>query len=499
MFDKIKRLGTDTAIYGVSTVLGRFLTFFLTPFYTNVLLPTDLGVVAAVYAYIALLNVLYGYGMEAAFMRYSASLEMGTKKQNFSVPFLSLLGTSLVFTTLILLQQDTLALLGHVPMKYGSIVGYSGWILCLDAVAIVPFASLRMERKAKLFAFLKLFNISVTVVFNLVFLLHYRMGVEGIFLSNLLASAGTLVLLLPTIFHNVDFQWHPRLYAALLRFSIPSIPAYIAGVMIQVISRPILESLTDMATVGIYQANYRLGIFMMLLVSMFDFAWRPFFLSNAKEPDAKPLFARVLTYFFLVMASCFLVLSFFLTDIVTFRVYHGRSIIDPKYWSGLEIVPVVLLAYVFLGISNTIVAGIYIEKKTTKLPIITFVGAAINVVANYSLIPIWGLMGAAFATLLSYVTMSVVLYFIVQRIYPVKYEFARMAKIAVAASVVYPLFAFVHIDGYSPLWKCALLIMFGVLIYLMKFFERSELLWLARLRTRHPLKSSAETVPPPVD
>ncbi len=497
MFDKIKRLGTDTAIYGISTVVGRFLTFILTPFYTNVLPPSELGIVATLYAYIAFLNILYGYGMEAAFMRYTASLEIGTKKQNFSVPFLSLVVTSLVFSFFIWLRTIPLASLSNVPLSYSSIITYSGWILCLDALAIVPFASLRMERKAKLFSALKLWNIIVTVICNLIFLLKFRWGVEGIFMSNVIASASTLVLLLPTVFRNLTLQWESTLYKALLRFSIPSIPAYIATMMIQVIDRPILESLTDKATVGIYQANYRLGIFMMLIVSMFDFAWRPFFLSNAKEPDAKQLFARVLTYFFLLMMTFFLVISFFIDDVVTFPIYHNKSILDPRYWSGLNIVPVVLLAYVFLGISNNMVAGIYIEKQTKKLPIITFVGAGVNVLANFLLIPLIGMMGAAIATLLSYAMMAIALYLIVQKTYPSEYEFGRMAKISAAAIVVYLLFYFVKLESLELMWKVALLALFGVLMYLMKFFNPSEISGFTRLFSKRPANNSSADISPP--
>ncbi len=481
MFDKIKSLGTDTAIYGISTVVGRFLTFLLTPFYTNVLLPGELGIVATVYAYIAFLNVVYGYGMEAAFMRYTASQEIGSKKQTFSIPFLSVTATSFLFTLVILLQRDSLAVLGSVPAGHSSIITYSGRILLLDAVAIVPFASLRMERKARLFASLKLFNIVATVVLNLVFLLYFQWGIEGIFLSNLFASAGTLLLLTPTIVKNLTFDWNTRLYKALLHFSLPTVPAYIATILIQVINRPILLSLTDEATVGIYQAGYRLGIFMMLVVAMFDFAWRPFFLSNANEPNAKQIFARVLTYFFLLTMGVFLVVTFFIDDIVTLPIYHGKSIIHPQYWEGLKIVPVILLSYAFLGISNTIVAGIYIEKQTRKLPLITFIGAGVNIGANYLLIPQLGLMGAALATLLSYAIMTVVLYFIVQKIYPIRYEWERIAKITAASLVVFLLYHFVKLDGFELLWKFGLLVLFAALMYGMKFFDPSEVSRLARV------------------
>lgn len=481
MFDKLKRLGTDTAIYGVSTVVGRFLTFILTPFYTNILPPAELGIVATLYAYIAFVNILYGYGMEAAYMKYTATLELGTKKQNFSVPFISLGLSSVIFSSLIFLNHEALAVLASVPAEFAVLVSYSAGILLLDALAIVPFASLRMERKARIFAILKLLNIVLTVVLNFVFLLHFKLGIEGIFLSNLIASAVTLMALLPVIVSQFTVHWMSPLWRKLMQFSLPTIPAYIATIMVQVIDRPILESLTDKATVGIYQANYRLGIFMMLVVSMFDFAWRPFFLTQAKESDAKPLFARVVTYFFLLMTGCFLLITFFLNDVVTYPIYHGRSILDARYWSGLSIVPVVLLAYMFLGISNGMVAGVYIEKQTQKLPVVTFIGAGVNVAANFLLIPLWGIMGAAVATLLSYSIMAIVLYFIVQKIYPIDYEFVRMAKIAGAAGLVFGLHVLVPFTALALLWKLFLLALFGALMYWLKFFEPQELSLLSRL------------------
>jgi O-antigen/teichoic acid export membrane protein len=482
-------------VYGVSTILGRFLTFLLTPLYANILPPDELGVVATVYAYVAFLNVIFGYGMESAYMKYRSTLELGNEQQTFSVPFISILVTSLVGSAFLSWQAVPVAGLIHVSFTYESSIRYAAWILCLDAVAVVPFAALRMERKAKRFAAVKLANIIVNVVCNIIFLVRFRMGVEGIFLSGVVSSALTLVLLAPTIFRSITFVWVRKLYRALLQFGLPSVPAGIAAMMIQVVDRPILEALTDKATVGIYQANYRLGIFMMLIVSMVDFAWRPFFLSHAKDIDAKPLFARILTYGILLMVGIFLLLSFFLEDVVTIPIFQGRSILPPSYWKGLPIVPVVLLAYVFLGISNNIVAGIYIEKKTKHLPVVTFIGAGINVAANYLLIPVMGMMGAAIATLLSYALMTIVLYFIVQGFYPVRYEFERIAKIGIAAIVVFSLFAYIKPASFEVVWKCTLLLVFGILMYGMKFFQPSELKRVAGLFSRGE-RGSRHTEPP---
>jgi O-antigen/teichoic acid export membrane protein len=483
MFDKIKRLGTDTAIYGVSTVVGRFLTFILTPIYANVLSSSDVGVIATTFSYIAFLNVLFGYGMESAFMKYRSTLEVGNEKQNFTVPFLSLTISSLVFAALMMWQGSALANLAGDRATYTPLVSYTAIILFLDTIAIVPFASLRLARKAKRFAAIKLTGIIANVTCNLLFLLMYHTGIEGIFYSNIISSAIALVMLMPTILSNLNGKWNGTLYEALLRFGLPYVPAGIATMMIQVIDRPILHALTNASTVGIYQANYRLGIFMMLIVSMFDFAWRPFFLTHAKDPDAKQLFARVLTYFVLLMTGVFLLLSFLLEDVVKLPIFWGHSILPPEYWHGLAIVPVVLLGYMFLGISNNLVAGIYIEKKTQHLPANTFIGAFINIAANVLLIPFMGIMGAALATLFSYAAMACALYFVVQRFYPIKYEFDRITKIAIAGGVVFLLYHFVKLDSFEVVWKFGLLMLFVALMYGMKFFEQSELKAITRSLT----------------
>jgi O-antigen/teichoic acid export membrane protein len=496
MFDKIRQLGSDTAVYGVSTILGRFLTFILTPIYTHILRPDDLGIVATVYAYIAVMNVVYGYGMESAYMKYSSTLELGSRKQVFSVPFFSVAITSFLFSLVLFLLRAPVAEITAIPEGYGSLVSYSAAILFLDGIAVVPFASLRMAHKAKLFASIKMAGITINVAANLILLFGLRMGVEGIFISNVISSGATLLMLLPSILRQLEFSWKGELYRSLLTFGLPYVPAGLASMMIQVINRPILEALKDRSAVGIFQANYRLGIFMMLIVSMYDFAWRPFFLSHAADPDAKKLFARILTYFVLIGTGIFLLLSFFLEDLVRVPIFWGHPMVAAPYWSGLNIVPTVLLAYLFLGIYNNLIAGIYIEKKTQYLPLVTITGAVVNIAALYLLIPRYDLMGAAVATLVSYLVMAAMLYFIVQRFYYVPYEFGRIAKIAVAAAAVYILYLTVPVETVRIAWKCVLLAFFFLLMYLLKFFDPAEMKILKRLFRRGPKEVSPLTDKP---
>jgi O-antigen/teichoic acid export membrane protein len=484
MLDKLKRLGAETAIYGVSTIVGRFLTFLLVPLYTNVLpSPSDYGVVATVYAYIAFLNVIYNYGMESAYFRYASALEVGTASQNFSTPFFSIIGTSFVFSMVLHILSVPAASLIGIGSPNGDLVRYAAWILFFDAVSIIPFASLRLQNRAKLFATIKLLNIISNLALNVFFLIELRMGIRGIFLSGLLSSALTWLVLIPTFRKQISPDFHSTLYKNLLRFGLPLIPAALSGIAIQVIDRPILKALTDEATVGIYQANYRLGIFMMLVVAMFDYAWRPFFLANAKEENAREVFSRVMTYFLLGTSFVFLLISFFIEDLVKIRIL-GYHLIRQEYWSGLPIVPVVLCAYIFTGINTVLVAGVHIEKKTQILPYTTGAGAIVNVAANYLLIPTLGIMGAAVATLLSYLVMAGSLYVLVQRFYFVRYEFRRILTLAVVTALIFFLFSALGPSSFhisSVLLKVLLLVAFPLLLLFTKFFDARELAVVKRL------------------
>jgi O-antigen/teichoic acid export membrane protein len=436
MIEKIFRLGKETAVYGLSTVVGRLLNFLIVPFYANVLLPAENGIISNIYAYIAFVTVLFTYGMEPAYMRFVSSLEMGNKKQNFSVPFLSLLATSVLFAAAI--HWNAAALCGWIGVdrSFFRLVQYSGWILCFDALSVIPFASLRMDQKAKKFASLKVMNISINLVLNLVLILGVGMHAEGVFLANLIASAVTFVIMMGVVFNNFTFQFPHGLYKDILKFGLPYIPAGLAGIAMQVIDRPIVKALTNDATLGIYQINYRLGIFMMLIVGMFDYAWRPFFLHHAKEPDAKKLFAKVFTYYVLGAMCIFLPVSFFIGDIVRMHIF-GKQFFPPVYWPGVSIVPWVLLAYVFTGAYTVFVVGVYLEKKTKYLPLVTGAGALLNVIANFILIPKIGILGAALATLLSYIVMASGMYIASQKFYYVTYEWKRIIRLVSVSAVIF--------------------------------------------------------------
>jgi O-antigen/teichoic acid export membrane protein len=304
------------------------------------------------------------------------------------------------------------------------------------------------------------------------------MHAEGVFLANILASGLTFLAMIGMVIRRLTFKFPTGLYKEILKFGLPYIPAGLAGIAMQVIDRPIVKALTNDATLGIYQLNYRLGIFMMLIVGMFDYAWRPFFLNHAKDADAKQLFSKVFTYFVLGAMSIFLTISLFIEDLVRMK-FFGKQFFPPVYWQGVEIVPWVLLAYVFTGAYVVFVVGVYLEKKTKYLPFISGAGALLNVGANFYLIPKIGILGAAFSTLLSYIVMAVGMYFASQRFYRVAYEWNKVLKIAGSAAFMFIVFRLLHLqplDSLGILLKLALVIAFGAALLFLKVIDSREII-----------------------
>src|SRR3989339_1770548 len=487
MFDKIKQLTKDTAIYGVSTIVGRFLTFLLVPFYTNIFPPDEYGIVANLYIFIAILNIIYIFGMDAAYLKFASNKSIASEKDNFSTPYLAVMFVSLFLSLFIILIKGSIISLFEVPAGYAYLIYYTSLILFIDALCVIPFIRLRIERKAKKFATFKIINILTNVFFNILLVLYFKWGIEAVFISNLIASLLTLIIFTPEIIKNLKPVINISLLLRLIKFGLPYLPAGLGSMLIQGIDRPILTNLTDLSTVGIYNANHKLGIFMMLFVNMFQYAWQPFFLQQAEEKDAKKIFSKVLTYFTFAASIILIFVSLYIDDIVKIN-FFGITLIGPAYWSGLLIVPVVLLGYLFNGIYVVFTAGIYIKEKSIYVPIITGVGALVNVVVNLLLIPSLGIIGAALATLASYVVIAFGLYIVTQKFYKIEYENVRMITIFIIILLTGIIFYWLRsIDAINIFYKSLILIFF-VLVTSIVVFDKNELLILKNKFIKGPTK-----------
>lgn len=434
----LKRLAGQTAIYGMGTIIPRLLNYLLlTPFYTRIFIQGEYGIVTELYAYVAFLMVLLTYGMETAYFRFAESEKSPIKV--YSTSLIALFTTSFLFIFFINLFAQDLA----DVIRYSSnpeYIQYFAFIVGIDAFCAIPFAKLRQQNRALRFTIIKIVNICVNIGFNLFFLVlcpylaekdpdsillriySDNVGVGYAFISNLIASLITIVLLLPEIV-RIKLSFDITLLKRMLNYSYPLLIIGLAGMVNEVSDKILLKYLLPdnvdaLAQVGIYGANYKLAVIMTLFIQMFRYAAEPFFFSEAKKKDAKKVYADVMKYFVIFCLIIFLVVILYL-DIV-------KYFIGEDFRSGLKIVPIVLLANLFLGVFYNLSIWYKLNNLTLYGAYIAVIGAIITIVLNVILIPKIGYLGSAWATFACYFAMMVISYFWGRKIFPVKYDIKRI-------------------------------------------------------------------------
>ncbi|RTQ49565.1 polysaccharide biosynthesis protein [Hymenobacter gummosus] len=455
-----KRLASQTVVYGVSSIVGRVLNFLLVPLYTGRFAAAAYGIVTGLYAYVSFLNVLFTYGMETAYFRFAN--RAGTDRQDLYNRVLTLIIlSSVVLTALLSALAGPLLSLIDLPPGNERYAIWIALILGLDAVAAIPFARLRLENKAVKFASIRLANILLYVALNLFFIVlcpdvlagkyltglqplvqrvyDPTLGVGYVFLSNLAASAFTLLLLGREL---LDFR--PRLNLEPLRplwqYAYPIMLMGLAGMVNETLDRILLPKWlpegfypgrSNLAAVGIYGACYKLSILMSLVIQAFRYAAEPFFFAQSGEKNSPRTFALVLKWFTLCCAVLFVGVSLNLDWIAPLFLKR------PEYLEGLPVVPVLLLANLFLGVYYNLSVWFKLTDKTYFGTYISFGGAVLTIALNFLLIPVLGYMGSAIATLVCYALMAAVCWALGNQHFPVPYPVGRLlAWLAAAVALV---------------------------------------------------------------
>lgn len=447
MANPLKRLLGETALYGMSSVLGRVLNFLLVPLYTQLLPEGDYGIVTDLYAYVAFFLVIYTYGMETAYFRHATKQPVNATRY-FRAATTSILLTSLLFSAVLWWQAP--ALVGF--LDYPGREEFVYWlvlVLAIDAITAIPFARLRLLSKARTFASVKLLGIATNIGLNLFFIVlcpqvHsgdtatflqplveavYTPGwdVEYVFLSNLIANALMLLLLLPSL-----RSFRPELRWAYLRpmlvYAYPLLFMGMAGVTNEMMSRAFLKQLmpegfypkyTNQEALGIFGACYKLAVFMNLAVQAFRYAAEPFFFGRAADKNSPKLFAQVMHGFLLL--GCLMMLG--LT--VNLDWIAPLLLRQPAYLEALHVVPMLLLGNLFLGIYFNLSVWFKLTDQTYFGTGIAVGGALLTVVLNVLLIPRFGYEGATLVTVIVYASMTVANYFLGQKHFPIPYLVQR--------------------------------------------------------------------------
>lgn len=452
----LKQLAGQTAIYGLSSIVGRLLNYLLVPLYTRIFLPHEYGIVTELYAYAGFLLVIYTYGMETAFFRYSEE-EGQSKQQVFSNAFFSLVGSSVVISGLFIFFRQPIA----EWLGYSSTPQYIIWfalILGLDALAAIPFAYLRQQQKATRFAVVKLINIGLNIGLNLFFLLlcpylikhggdatvewvhtiyNPSIGVGYIFIANLTASVVTFALLIPEML-SLKGYFDAALWKRMISYSLPLLLVGLAGSVNEMFDRMMLKRFlpydqeTNQAMLGIYGACYKLSILMTLFIQAYRFAAEPFFFSHANQNDPKPLYARTMKFFVIVGSLIFLLITLYID---VFKYFIG-----PEYHEGLSVVPILLMANLLLGIYFNLSIWYKLTDRTMLGALVALGGSAITISLNIWWIPIFGYMGSAWATFLCYLFMVIASFIFSKIYYPIPYPIKRILFYLGLSVILYVIF-----------------------------------------------------------
>lgn len=481
MSNAIKKLAGQTAIYGLSSIVGRLLNYLLVPVYTNYFLPHEFGVITEIYSYVAILIVILTHGMETAFFRYSEQFPdqknsiFGTAL--FSVSILSVL---FIFTSTVF--SLPIANLMRYPNNPEYVIWF-GFIIGLDAIMAIPFARLRALNRPVLFAFIKLTGIGVNIILVLFFVMacpyllengpanivkwigsFYKpeIGVGYVFISNLVSSIIVAVMLIPVILKG-GLKFSAERWKKMILYALPLLVAGLAGILNEAIDKILLKYLlpqeTAMSDLGIYGACYRVSVLMILFIQAFRFAAEPFFFAESRKENAKELYARVMKVFVVTCLFIFLGIMLFM-DVIQY--FIGRN-----FRAGLDVVPVLLMAHIFLGIYFNLSIWYKLTGQTRFGAYIAIFGAAITITLNVLLIPVIGFYASAWTHLICNISMAVISWFMARNRFYISYDLGRIFLFILAAVFIFIVHSYLP-EFIKPLgWivNVFLLVLFGFFIW----------------------------------
>ena len=457
----IKSLAKDTAIYGMSSIVGRFLNWCLVPLYTFTFPEAEYGVVTYVYSIVALALIILTYGMETGFFRFANHDEYDDPMEVYSTTLISLALSSTLFLALLFcfLTPISKALECGDHPEYIAMMGVA---VAIDAFSAIPFSYLRYRHRAMRFAVIKIINIAITIGLNIFWILicpilwenHADLiswcyipgfGIGYIFLANVISSVIMMFLLLPEL-RGFKWKFNAYLWRRMLRYSWPLLVLGIAGIMNQTIDKilfPLLypDQATAMSELGIYGANYKIAIVMVMFIQAYRFAYEPFIFARSKErgEDKLQAYRDAMLWFVFFSMIIFLSVMYYL-DIL-------RYFISPDYFSGLKVVPIIMVAEFFFGIFFNLSLWYKLTDHTIWGMWFSLLGLVIVIILNVVLVPVMGYMGCAWASVACYGVMMLASYFVGRIKYPIGYPVARIILIFAAGMAFYGLSQWLTFDS----------------------------------------------------
>jgi len=452
---QMKKLAKDTALYGVSSILGRFLNWMMFPLYSFVLSgPDEYGVITNLYAWTALLLVALTYGMETGFLRF-ANKDIEQSGKVYSTTLISVGFTSLLFAiACIVFSQPIANNMGY--STHHEYISLMGCTVALDAFGCIPYVYLRFKSRPIRFVFLNLFGIAVNIFFNIFFLVicpwlvvkapnlinwfyNPDYGVGYVFISNFISSALVTVALLFDVF-VVKFEFDKALLKQMLKYSLPLVVLGIAGIMNQTLDKILFPFLmhgaNEASELGIYGGIAKIALVMTMFTQAFRYAYEPFVFAQKKDKNSIESYADAMKYYILIALFIFLGMMLYM-DIF-------KHIISYKYWVGLKVVPIVMFSFIFQGVFFNLSLWYKLTDKTKYGAWFSILGTIIMVLLNIILVPTYSYMGCAWAAFACFFVIMVVSYFYGQKYMPIKYDFKTIGLYTFVTIVLFFISTFIH-------------------------------------------------------
>jgi O-antigen/teichoic acid export membrane protein len=474
----IKKLAGQTLWYGLSNVAGRFLNYLLTFLHVYFFKSEAYGDVSVFYANAAILSIFFTYGMETAYFRFAQDEK--NRHTVYNTGTISLLATSVLFSAVLILARQPVASFMKID-QHPQWISWLAMIVAADTLAALPFSVLRQQNRPRKYAIIKLANIFLTIGIQVFFFLVYpkmsgkTVDIGYVFLSNLIASIVTMLLLWKE-FGQLQFKFDYALWKKMMAYALPLIIVGFGGMINETIDRQLILRFWDgtvaqaKSAVGIYSANYKLAILIVLFIQAFRMGAEPFFFQQAADKNAPKTYARVMKFFVLACCSCFLFIVLFL-DV-------WKLLITTKYkefGEGIMIVPILALAKIFLGIYYNLSIWYKITDKNTYGAIITIIGAVITILVNITLLPVIGYHASAWATLLCYAFMMIASYVLGQKYYPIPYAWKKLLAYIVICLLLFGIDRLIY-SFFPSLWvTCAVgIVLLGAFTWFVLQVEKKE-------------------------
>lgn len=476
--EQMQKLAKDTAIYGVSSILGKFLHWLLVPLYTYVLQgSSEYGIITNLYAWTAFLLVVLTYGMETGFFRFANKNKEEADKV-YSTTLTSVGFTSLLFAVIcVVFAQPIANIMGY--SLHPEFIKMLAIVVAMDAFGSIPFAYLRYKNHPIKFAVLKLFMILTSILFNIFFLVvcpwiasknpalidwfyDPNYGAGYVFVSNLISTTLVTLALLPYVF-NVKFNFDSDLLRKMLRYSLPLLVLGVAGIMNQTVDKMIFPYLFEdkvyaIEQLGIYGACFKVAMVMMMFTQAFRYAYEPFVFAQHKDKNSKAAYADAMKYFVIFSFLIFLGMVFYL-DIL-------KYLIQEDFREGIKVIPIVLFSYIFQGVFFNLSLWYKLIDKTMYGAYFSIVGVVITLSINIIFVPVYGYMASAWASFVCYFVMMLLSYFVGQKHMLIDYDLKTIGLYTFVTLALYGA-SFLLSTPYpfvNYAYKTVLLILFVILI-----------------------------------